>query len=292
VSARDHAAETGAIRTSLAVSAALCVAEFVGGWWTNSLALVTDAAHMFTDVAGLALTWFALWMCSRPASPQKTFGYYRAEILAAFVNGVVLCLIVAFLLAEAWRRLQAPPPVAARGMIVIAALGLAVNVFVALRLHAHRHASLNLRGAYLHVLSDLLGSVGAIAAGAVMMLTGWMAADAVASVAIAGLILRSAWGLVEEAIDVLMEGVPPHVDLAELQAALERVDGIEEVHDLHVWTLTTGMHALSAHAVANGRAEHDPMLEALTAVCRDQFQVEHVTIQIEWASRRATEPSH
>jgi Co/Zn/Cd efflux system component len=164
VSHRDHAVEAGAVRTGLAVTAALCVAELVGGWLTNSLALLSDAMHMFTDVGALGLTWFALWIADRPASSQKTYGYYRAEILAAFVNGVVLCVLVGIVLIEAWRRLHEPPEVAGAGMLVIATLGLAVNVFVARRLHAHQHASLNMRGAYLHVVSDLLGSVGAIVA--------------------------------------------------------------------------------------------------------------------------------
>ena len=237
MSDRDHAVEAGAVRTGLTVTAALCVAELVGGWWTNSLALLSDAMHMFTDVGALGLTWFALWIADRPASSQKTYGYYRAEILAAFVNGVVLCVLVGIVLIEAWRRLHEPTEVAGTGMLVIAALGLAVNVFVARRLHAHRHASLNMRGAYLHVVSDLLGSIGAIGAAVVILATGWMTADALASIGIAILILRGAWTLVGEAIDVLMEGVPAHVELAALQSALEAIDGIAEVHDLHVWTL-------------------------------------------------------
>jgi cobalt-zinc-cadmium efflux system protein len=292
VSERDHADETGAVRTGLAVTFGLCLLEVVGGWLTNSLALLTDAAHMATDVGALALTWFALWIGSRPATPQKTFGYYRAEILAAFANGVVLCAIVAFVVLEAWERLHDPPVVAAGGMLAIASIGLAVNVFVAWRLHAHRHASLNLRGAYLHVVSDLLGSVGALLAAATMVTTGWALADPIASVAIAILILRSAWRLVGEAVDVLMEGVPPHVDLAALRAELEAVEGIGEVHDLHVWTLTTGRYALSAHAVVDGDRSHDAVLDAMTHLCLARFQIDHVTIQIEGESRRAREPVH
>jgi cobalt-zinc-cadmium efflux system protein len=292
VTERDHAEEAGAVRTGLAVTATLCLGELVGGWLTNSLALLTDGVHMFTDVGALALTWFALWIGSRPASPQKTYGYYRAEILAAFVNGVVLCAVVAFVLIEAWRRLHDAPVVSGGGMLAIAAAGLAVNVFVARRLHVHRHTSLNLRGAYLHVVSDLLGSVGAMVAAAVILVTGWTMADALASVGIAALILRGAWRLVGEAIDVLMEGVPSHVELGVLQAALEAIDGIAEVHDLHVWTLTTGRHALSAHAVVTGAQGHDAVLDALTDVCRARFRIDHVTIQIEGRNRRASEPAH
>jgi cobalt-zinc-cadmium efflux system protein len=292
VSERDHDEEAGAVRTGLAVTACLCVVEFAGGWVTNSLALLTDAAHMLIDVGALGLTWFALWIGSRPASPQKTFGYYRAEILAAFVNGVVLCGIVGFVAVEAWHRLGDPPRVAGGGMLAVATTGLVVNVFVATRLHAHRTGSLNLRGAYLHVVSDLLGSIGAMVAAIVILVTGWTTADALASAVIAVLILRGAWALVGEAVDVLMEGVPAHVDMTILQAALEAVDGIVEVHDLHVWTLTTGRHALSAHAVVAGTRSHDAILDGLMDVCRSRFEIDHVTIQVEGRNRRSTEPEH
>jgi len=291
--ARDHAGEFGAVRSGLVITAILCVAELIGGWLTNSLALMSDAAHMFTDVAALALTLFAIWICSRGTSETKTFGYYRAEILAALVNGVALWVIVLFILAEAWRRLHDPPAVAGGGMLALAAAGLVVNVVVALRLRAHRHDSLNLRGAYLHVLSDLLGSVGAVLAGVVLVLTGWTAADAVASALIAVLILASSWFLVREAVDVLMEAVPAHIDVDALRRSLERVPGTDEVHDLHVWSLTTGRYALSAHAVvAVDHGDDDAILAAMADVCARDFHIDHVTIQIEHESRRAAEPAH
>ncbi|TMB45903.1 MAG: cation transporter [Deltaproteobacteria bacterium] len=289
---RNTARELGALRTGLVFSSLLCVAQLVGGYLTNSLALVTDAAHVFTDVAALALTLFALWVCSRPASESKTFGYYRAEILAALVNGVVLWLVIALIVAEAWRRLQHPPAVAGRGMLAFAGVGLGINAFVALRLREHRDHSLNLRGAYLHVVSDLLGSVGALGAAVVILLTGWYTADPLASVLIAVLILLSSWNLVREAVDVLMEAVPAHVDVEVLQRALERVPGTGEVHDLHVWTLTTGRYALSAHAVATGNVAHDVMLAHMAEICARDFRIDHVTIQIEHESRRAAEPAH
>ncbi len=289
---RHAARELAALRTGLVVSALLCVAELVGGWWTNSLALVSDAAHMFTDVAALGLTAFAVWIGTRPASGSKTFGWYRAEILAALVNGVVLWLIVFLIAVEAWHRLGAPPEVAGRGMFVVAAVGLAANVFVAVRLREHQQHSLTLRGAYLHVVSDLLGSLGALAAAAVILATGWYAADPAASLAIAALILLASWSLVREAVDVLMEAVPAHVDVDRLQRALEAVPGTGEVHDLHVWTLTTGRYALSAHAVATGATDDDAMLATMAELCARDFHIDHVTIQIEHASRRATEPAH
>jgi cobalt-zinc-cadmium efflux system protein len=289
---RDHARELGAVRTGIGVTAVLCVVELVGGWLTNSLALMSDAAHMFTDMAALGLTFFALWIGSRPASESKTFGYYRAEILAALVNGVVLWIVVFFVLAEAWRRLWTPPAIAGGGMTVIALVGLLVNVFVILRLREHRDHSLNLRGAYLHVLSDLLGSIGAVAAGLVIVLTGWTIADPVVSILIAAMILFSSWSLVREAVDVLMEAVPAHVDLERLRSALEGVPGTDEVHDLHVWSLTTGRYALSAHAVVCETAPCDAVLAAMTDLCARDFHIDHVTIQIEHESRRAGEPVH
>lgn len=289
VSARDPARERGAVRTGLAVSSVLCLMELAGGWLTNSLALLTDAAHMFTDVAALALTLFALWVAARPASDRKTFGYARAEILAALVNGVVLWVLVVLIVMEAWTRLHDPPAVRAGPMLAVAVAGLAVNVFVAMRLHEHQESSLNLRGAYLHVLSDLLGSIGAVVAGGVILLTGWYAADALMSILIAGLILFSSWKLVREAVDVLMEAVPPHVDVERLACALAAVPGIEEVHDLHVWTLTTGRYALSAHVVARDRVGDDVLLSAMTDLCLRDFGIEHTTIQVEHESRRPAE---
>jgi cobalt-zinc-cadmium efflux system protein len=280
------------VRSGLALTALLSVVELGGGYLTNSLALVSDAAHMFTDVAALALTLFALWVGSRPANPSKTFGYYRAEILAALLNGVALWVIVFFIVSEAWRRVQAPPPVLGGAMLAFALLGLGVNVFVAVRLRAHRAHSLSLRGAYLHVLSDLLGSAGAVGAGAVILATGWSTADAVVSLLIAGLILFGSWTLVREAVDVLMEAVPAHVDIDRLRHALERVPGTDEVHDLHVWSLTTGRYALSAHAVVRDHIDDDAILAAMADLCAREFRIDHVTIQIEHESRRSAEPAH
>lgn len=292
MSERHLEGEVGVVRTGLAVTSLLCVVELTAGWLTNSLALLSDGAHMFTDVAALGLSLFALWIGSRPASESKTFGYYRAEILAALVNGVVLWVVVIFIALEAWRRLHDPPAVAGGGMLMVAAVGLVVNVYVALRLREHRDHSLNLRGAYLHVLSDLLGSIGVGVAGVVILLTGWSLADAVVSMVIAALILVGSWALVREAVDVLMEAVPGHIDVEALQRALECVPGADEVHDLHVWSLTTGRYALSAHAVVNECVRDDQLLAAMADLCAREFHIDHVTIQIEHESRRHAEPVH
>ena len=293
---RDCSRELGALRTGLALTALLCVAELMGGYYTNSLALLSDAAHVVTDLGALGLSWFALWIASRQASESKTYGYYRAEILAALLNGVVLWVVVLVILAEAWRRFRNPPAVAGGGMLALALVGLLVNLFVALRLREHRERSLNLRGAYLHVLADLLGSASAVVAGLLIVLTRWNAADAIASALIACLILFSSWALVREAVDVLMEAVPGHIDVEIVRRALERVPGTAEVHDLHVWSLTTGRYALSAHAVvdeaARQDADHDRILAAMADLCAREFRIEHVTIQIERENRRAAEPEH
>jgi cobalt-zinc-cadmium efflux system protein len=289
---RHQADERRALVSALGLTGLLCGVELVGGWWTNSLALATDAVHMLTDMGALALALFASWIAGREASDSKTFGWYRAEILAALVNGVVLCVLVLFIGAAAWRRILEPPEVAGGALVLVAAAGLVVNVIVARRLREHEHHSLGIRGAYLHVLSDLLGSIGAVAAGVVILLTGWTPVDALASTAIAALVLVRAFGLVREAVDVLMEAVPPHIDVESLRRGLERVPGTCEVHDLHVWTLTTGRYALSAHAVVSGAERDDAVLDAMADLCAREFRIDHVTIQLEHESPCATEPMH
>jgi cobalt-zinc-cadmium efflux system protein len=289
---RHQAAERRALVSALTLTGLLCGVELVGGWWTNSLALASDAVHMLTDMGALALALFASWIAGREASDSKTFGWYRAEILAALVNGVVLCVVVLFIGAAAWRRLLEPPEVAGGALVLVAAAGLVVNVVVARRLREHEHHSLGIRGAYLHVLSDMFGSIGAVAAGIVIFLTGWTPADALASTAISALVLVRAFGLVREAVDVLMEAVPPHIDVESLRRGLERVPGTCEVHDLHVWTLTTGRYALSAHAVVSGVERDDTVLDAMAELCAREFRIDHVTIQLEHESPCATEPMH
>ena len=290
--ARDHHRERGALRAGLALSAALFLAELIGGYLTNSLALLSDAAHLATDIGALGLTLFALWVGSRPASDTKTYGYYRAEILAALVNGVVLWMVVVLIALEAWQPLWTPPVVYGEGMLAFAALGLLGNLVIVFRLRRHEGDSLNLRAAYLHVVADLLGSVGALVAGVVILVTGWTIADPIASLVIVTLILYSSWQLVREAVDVLMEAVPAHVDLEQLRRALAAVPGTDEVHDLHVWSLTTGHCALSAHAVVSGALADDAVLAAMAELCARDFHIDHVTIQIEHESRRAAEPVH
>jgi len=290
--AATRARDRGALARALMITAVYCCAELVGGIVTNSLALQSDAAHMFSDVIALALGLFALWVAGHPATETKTFGYYRAEILVALVNGVVLWFIVLGILWESWRRFLLPPAVQGGGVLVVAAIGLAVNVIAARLLSGPATHNLNVRGALLHVTSDLLGSVGVLISGVVIVTTGWLAVDALVSVVIALLILFSSWTLIREAVDILMEAVPRHIDLDELRRVLEAVPGAIEVHDLHVWSLTAGRYALSAHAVLEDSTANDRILGDMTERLAQRFDIEHVTIQLEVRNRRLAEPGH
>jgi cobalt-zinc-cadmium efflux system protein len=264
----------------LGITGAFMVAEVVGGLLSGSLALLADAGHMFTDAGALALSLFAMRIAQRPASPARTYGYVRFEILAALVNGATLLVIAGLIVMEAWERLRDPVVVDGVVMLSVATLGLGANVAGALLLHGHAHDNLNIRGAYLHVLGDLLGSVGAIVAGIVILITGWTPADPIISVVIALLILFSAWKLVREATAVLMEAAPPHIDVAEVLEELKGIEGLDEVHDVHVWTLTSGFIALSAHGVIDEPTEHMRILDEVKERMRARG-IEHVTFQIE-----------
>jgi cobalt-zinc-cadmium efflux system protein len=268
----------------LALTAAYMVAEAAGGWLTGSLALLADAGHMLTDVAALALALLAAWFGARPATSNKTYGYYRLEILAAFTNGVVLAAVSLFILYEAYGRWLAPPELRRGGlMTAIAAGGLVVNLACAWLLHGEHEIDLNVRGAWLHVLSDALGSVGAIAAGLLVALFGWYAADPLFSALISALIVWSSWNLIREATNVLLEGTPAHINLAAVEGAILETAGVEAVHDLHVWTITSGREALSAHVIHDREVSPPELLRALRAKLHEQFGVDHLTIQMETA---------
>ena len=276
----DRAEVSRRLTGVLGLTAVFTVAEVVGGVVSGSLALLADAGHMFSDVAALALSLFAIRLARRPPTERRTYGYARFEILAALVNGATLLLVAGLIVVEAWQRVRDPVDIDGPVMLGVAALGLLVNVVAAFVLHAHSHDNLNVRGAYLHVLGDLLGSVGTIAAGVVVLATGWTPADPIISVVIAALILFSAWNLVREATDVLLESVPGHLDMNEIIEALDAIDGLDDVHDLHVWTLTSGFVALSGHGVIDDPAEHTRILDEVRDRMRG-FGIEHVTFQIE-----------
>jgi len=270
-----------ALVATLVLTGTFLVVETLAALWTGSLALLADAGHMLTDVGGVGLALFAIWIAARPPTPAKTYGYYRAEILAALVNAVVLLGVASFILVEAYRRLREPPEVLAGPMLAVAAGGLGVNLVCAWLLHRDAGASLNVRAAYFEVLADALSSVAVLVAAAVILVTGWTLADVLVSVAVALLIVPRTWRLLSQAVNVLLEGTPPHLALEDIEGAMCAVPGVRRVHDLHVWTLTSGRDAMSAHVIVEDVRESDRLLETLHAVLHARFGIDHTTIQLE-----------
>lgn len=266
---------------ALALAAVFMLAEVVGGLLSNSLALLADAGHMLSDAAALGLSLFAVWIASQPPGPQRTFGYHRAEILAALVNGATLIAVSAAILYEAWERLQEPPEIASGLMLWIAVGGLLVNGAMLWILHGGRNENLNLRGAWLHVLGDTLGSVGVIAAAICLRLFGWLWVDPVASVLICVLIVFSSWRLLREAVSVLMESAPANIPVQDVRECLLGVAGVRDVHCLHVWRISSGIDSLSAHVVVEQEQLGDLPLRVLRQTLQQRFEVGHITLQIE-----------
>lgn len=279
--AESRRASQRALFLALIITASVLVAEVVGGVLTHSLALLADAGHMLTDVAALSLGIFAIWVATRPATATRTYGLHRVEVLAALANGLVLMLVALYVFWEAAHRFQDPPDVRSAPMLGVACLGLLANGACGLILRRHSAASLNVRGAYLHVLADALGSLGAVSAGIVMLATGWFLADPLISVLIGMLILVSSGRLLSESLGVLLEAVPPHIDTHEIASALIGAPGVRGVHDLHVWTVTSGFVALSCHCELEGGSDVDSTLSRLCALLHRRFDIQHVTIQPE-----------
>jgi cobalt-zinc-cadmium efflux system protein len=264
----------------LLITGTFMIIEVVGGLLTGSLALLADAGHMLTDVAALGLSAFAMWMAARPSTPEKSYGYHRAEILAAVTNAVVLLLLAVWILYEAYRRVFEPPHVLGIPMLLIGLVGLGVNV-ASMKLLAHESASsLNVRSAYLEVLSDAISSVGVILGGVTIWLTGWFLIDPFLSAGISVFIVWRTWGLLSQAVHVLMEGVPTHLDAKEVGQAMAGVLGVKGIHDLHIWTITSGMEALSAHVVVSAGEDRDAVLDRLQLLLRDRWRIDHATLQI------------
>ncbi len=265
---------------ALGITTTVMIAEAVGGWLAGSLALLADAGHMLADAAALGLALFVARVAQRPATPERSFGLLRLEILAALVNGALLIAIAIGIGVEAWHRLKAPLAVDGPLLLGIAGVGLGANL-VSLRIlhHGHEH-SLNQRGAYLHVLGDLLGSVGALAAGGIVVATGWVVADPLISVLITLLVLGSAWRLIKESTDILMEATPNHIALGDVHDRIASVPGVDSVHDLHVWTVTSGVVAMSGHLVVRNPTDNQPVLEAVQDRMR-ALGINHVTVQME-----------
>ena len=257
------------------------IVEVIGGFWTGSLALLADAGHMLTDVAGVGLALLAIWFAEKPASPERTYGYYRVEILAALTNAVVLILISLYILYEAYERFKNPPAVESAAMLGVAAIGLVINLIGVYVLRSGSTESLNMKGAYFEVLSDMLTSIGVIIAGIIMLTTGWYYADPIISAGIGLFILPRTWALLKDAVGVLIEGTPADVDLPKLRESLEKIEGVAGIHDLHVWSLTSGVNAMSVHAVLADTAEHDDVLARVHEHCSEEFKISHVTVQTE-----------
>ncbi len=265
-------------------------AEAIGGWLTNSLALLADAGHMLTDVAALALTLAAIWFASRPATPRKTYGYYRLEILAAFVNGIALVLLSLWVIYEAYERWTDPPEILGLGLTVVAVGGLLVNLTAAYLLHGSHEHDLNMRGAWLHVMGDALGSVAAIGAGVLILAFNWLWADAVVSVLISLIIIYGAWKLIRESVNVLLEGTPSHINLTAVEQSILKMENVRDVHDLHVWTITSGMEALSVHIVHQDSASQSLLLQKVRERLHNEFGIDHLTIQMERVSDERENP--
>lgn len=268
---------TGAV----ALTSAIFVAELAGGWWTGSLALMADATHMAVDLLGLALSLFAARLARLPADPKRTFGYRRVEVLAALGNAVALMVATGFLLRESWARWVFPTPVAAAPMLGVACLGLAANLGSAALLWRGSRGNINLRGALLHVLSDAAGSVGAVVAALLVLKTRRYEFDALAGALICGGIVLTAFWLLRDSVHILLEGAPPHLDLEEVRAALAGLDGVKEVHDLHLWSVTEGQEAMSGHLVVADGREACAVLKAGRELLAERFALTHVTLQVE-----------
>ena len=269
------------------------IAEVVGGLYSNSLALLSDAVHVLTDIGAICLSLFTLWVSSRPAGASKTYGYSRAEILGALFNGLVLWMLVAFIFVEAIHRIQRPHPVAGLQVMALAVAGIAINSFAAWMTYSRGgRGGMATRAVFVDAVADLAGSCGVLIAGSLVYFTGWTRADPAVSMLLGILIIYGSWGLIRDGVDILMEAVPAHVNLEELRKDLLAIDGTAELHDLHVWCLTTREYALSAHAVVAGGADPDRVLSDMSQMLERKFNIRHMTVQLERDSRRKQEPAH
>lgn len=283
MTANDHIVERDktSLVIALGITGSIFVVELVGGFLANSLALLADASHMLTDIAALALSLFAIWLAARPAPPQKTYGYYRLEILAALVNGLLLALIALFIFYEAYNRFLSPQKVEGGLMLGVAVVGLVANVASAWVLSSHVQESLNIRAAFAHVMSDAAASLGAVAAGAIILTTGLVVADPVISAVIGVLIIYNASHLLLEAVEVLLEAAPAHISLRAVEETILEASGVKSVHDLHVWTVTSGLVSMSGHVVVEDAANRQATLQQICAALEKRFKLTHCTLQLE-----------
>jgi len=291
--AHDHVREGNkkGLIIALIITTGIMLLEFFGGLFTNSLALLSDSGHMLSDASSLALSLFAFWFATRPASPNKTYGFYRFEILAALFNGVTLFIIAGFIVWEAYGRFFEPPTVASGSMMIIAAVGLLANLISAWALMRKGDVknNVNLRSAYLHILGDALGSIGAMLAGLVMLIFGWYIADPIISVLVSLLILRGAWGIITHSVHILMEGTPVTIDQEEVKRTLEEIEGVRDVHDLHIWTITSGLDSLTCHLLIEDGKDAQVILQQAIHKIEEKFKIKHTTIQVETAQLQHAE---
>lgn len=278
-----HSGNKQGLLIALCITASIMILEFVGGLWTNSLALLSDSGHMLSDAGSLVLSLTALWFAAKPSSAHKSYGFHRIEILAALFNAVTLFLIAGLIIWEAIGRFMDPPTVASGSMMLIACVGLMANLLSAWALmrKGDVHGNLNLRSAYLHILGDALGSVGAILAGGAMLIFGWYAADPIISIIVSLLILKGAWAVLKSTIHILMEGTPAAVSYGDVKHVLESIDGVINVHDLHIWTITSGLDSLSCHLLIADDQDSQVVLQKAIHQIEERFQITHATIQIE-----------
>ncbi|MDR6552950.1 cation diffusion facilitator family transporter [Paenibacillus qinlingensis] len=278
-----HSGNKAGLLIALCITAGIMLVEFVGGLWTNSLALLSDSGHMLSDAGALALSLLALWFAAKPTTGRLSFGFHRFEILAALFNAVTLFVIAGLIIWEAIERFLQPTVVASGSMMLIACIGLLANLLSAWSLmrKGDVHGNLNLRSAYLHILGDALGSVGAIIAGALMLLFGWYVADPIISIIVSLLILKGAWAVLKSTLHILMEGTPYAISMTSVKQVLEGIEGVVDVHDLHVWTITSGMEALSCHLLIKDDQDSQVILQQGITAIEKQFGITHTTIQIE-----------
>ncbi len=271
------------ILIALSITLLMMVAEVIGGLLSNSLALLSDAGHMLTDNLALLLSFFAMTFASLPATDRKTFGFYRLEILAAFVNGIVLVLISLYIIFQAYLRMIHPQPVQGMLMLVIALLGLVANIIGALFLFKHSHSNLNIRGAYLHIIGDALSSVGVVIGGVIIIYTGWYLIDPILSIMISLVIIYGAWSLVKESVNILLESAPAHINIDTIAAEIKRIEGVREAYHIHLWSITSGVYALSAHVLIDDQMVSDSreLNDRIRKLLSEKFKILHSTIQLE-----------
>ncbi len=268
---------------ALGITVLMMVVEVIGGLLSNSLALLSDAGHMLTDNLAILLSFFAVKFSALPATDRKTFGFYRLEILAALINGIILVLLSLYIVYHAYLRIMNPQPVAGKLMLVVAAVGLVANIIGAVVLTKHRHTNLNIRGAYLHILGDALSSVGVVIGGIVIIYTGWYFVDPMLSILISLVIIYGAWALVKESVSILLESVPAHLNIETVASEIQRIEGVREAYHIHIWTITSGVYAMSAHVLIDDQlvSGSRDILDRIRTLLADKFKIMHSTIQLE-----------